>query len=68
MGTQLACGATLSATREFAWVLNSLCGATLSAMWEFATVAWGLSSHFWRAFLFRGVKLHIDEVECARVK
>ena len=86
VGAKLACGATLSATREFAWALNSLVvqhflrrGNLRGCSTRFVVQHFlrcgnlqrlrGGSVHTFKwPLLFRGVKLHIGEVEFARVK
>ena len=71
MGAQLTCGATLSATREFvglAWVLNLLVVPAFLRRGNLRGLRRCLVHDFERPFLFRGVKLHIGEVEFERVK
>ena len=70
-GAKLACGATLSATREFitvAWVLNLLVVPAFLRRGNLRGLRRCLVHDFERPVLFRGIKLQIGEVEFARVK
>ena len=70
-GAKLACGATLSATREFlglAWVLNLLVAPVFLRRGNLRGSGGCLVHTFERPVLFRGIKLQTGEAEFARVK
>jgi len=70
-GAELACGATLSATREFVvlvWVLSSLVVPAILRRWNLRGSRGCLVHTFERPLLFRGINLQIGEAEFACVK
>ena len=70
-GAKLACGATLSATREFVGlvrVLNLLVAPPFLRRGNLRGLRGCLIHDFARPLLFRGIKLQIGEAEFARVK
>ena len=71
MGAQLACGASICATREFttvAWVLNLLVVPAFLRRGNLRGLRRCLVHDFERPVLFRGIQLQTGEAEFARVK
>jgi hypothetical protein len=71
VGAQLACGASISATWEFAWlgwVLNLLVVSPFLRRGNLRGLRGCLVHDFERPVLFRGIKLQTGEAEFACVK